>query len=223
MSDVALKEVGVRARRWSVTAAMVTVVLSLVACSGDEPKEPKRPLDTTPAPESVVISDEAAGFAVSIPTSWVKMPTELGAYDAAADAVRNQAPPAEAAMVAIALDQLKSAVRGGVAMAAIDPQTASTANLVTLGDQGQSPDEIAIGAANQLIPTGATDITREPLTVDGVPAVRQRFKTTVSGDNGAVTLTKSQIYAVRRGEVFILTLVGESPGLDNIGTSLKLA
>lgn len=212
-----------RAPRLSVAAAVAVVVVSLVACSGKSSKEPRRTLDTNPAPGSFVVSDDAAGFAISIPNSWVKLPTGLGDFDAAAATVRAQAPPNAAAALAIGLDQLKSAVRSGVVMAAVDPQTGSTVNLVTLGDQGQKPQQIAVGAANQLRSTGATDLTREPLTVDGVPAVRQRFRTAASGDNGPVTLTKSQLYVVRRGEVFIVSLTGEDPTLDGIGTSLKLA
>ena len=212
-----------RAPRWSVAATMVAVLLTLVACSEDKPEEPARPLDTTPAPGSVVVSDEATGFAVSIPESWVQLPTDIGGFDAAADRGRAEAPPDAAAAVAIGLVQLKSAVRSGVVLAAIDPRTGETANLVTLADQGQTAQEISVGAANQLSQNGATDLARQTITVDGVETVRQRFRTPLSGDTGPVTVTETQFYAVRRGEAFILTLVGESPVIDSIGTSLKLA
>ena len=209
----------------SVAASMVAVLLmlTLVACSDDKPEEPARPLDTTPAPGSFVVSDEATGFAVSIPDTWVKLPTSLGDFDAAADAVRAQAAPEVAAAVATGLDQLKSAVRGGVAMVAIDPRTGAGTTLVTLDDNDQTPEEVAVGTANELIATGVTDVSREKITIDGVEAVRQRFKAPVSTETGPITVSKSQIYVVRRGELFILSLIGETPETDSIGTSLKLA
>jgi len=195
----------------------------LVACSSKGTPEPRRPLDTTPAPGAAVVSDDAEGYALSLPASWVKLPTEVSAFPAAADAVRAQAPPATAAAVVLGLVQLKSAVTAGVILAAIDPNTGSTANLVALNANGQKVSEVAIGAANRLIGNGATDLTRATVTVDGIPAVRSRFRNAFSGESGPVNLNESQLYVVRRGQAFILTLTGESTDLDGIASSLKLA
>jgi len=203
---------------------MVALVLAvLVGCSSKAAPEPRRPLDTTPAPASVVVSDEAEGFAVSIPTSWVKMPTEIGKFDAAVDAVKAQASPAARPAVEIGLVQLKSAVRSGAVMAAIDPTTGSTANLITLSANGQKVSEVAIGAANGLKSNGATDVTRVTVTTDGIAAIRQRFRTPFQADSGPISLTESQLYVVRRNHAFILSLTGESADLDGIAASLKLA
>ncbi|MDQ6797578.1 MAG: hypothetical protein M3011_06070 [Actinomycetota bacterium] len=208
-----------------MTTAVVAMVLGvLVACSSKgTTTEPRRPLDKTPAPGAVVVSDDAEGYALSLPPSWVKLPTEVSAFPAAADAVRAQAPPAAAAAVAIGLVQLKSAVTAGVSLAAIDPSTGSTANLVTLDANGQKVSEVAIGAANRLNGNGATGLTRETVTVDGIAAVRSRFRNAFSGESGPVNLSESQLYVVRRGQAFILTLTGESADLDGIASSLKLA
>ncbi|MEN3315335.1 MAG: hypothetical protein V7605_1569 [Acidimicrobiaceae bacterium] len=215
---------GTSRRDRSVATAVVAIAVSLlVSCSGKSSSQPRRPLDTSVAPGSSVVSDDAEGFAVSFPTTWVKLPTDIGSFDAAAGSVKASAPPSAASAVATGLLQLKSVVREGAALAAIDPTTGATANLVTLGAQGQKPSEVAIGAANQLIGNGATEVTRQNVTVDGVTAVRQRFKTPFPGDAGPVSLSESQLYAVRRGQVFILTLAGESPDLDAIAGSLKLA
>jgi len=195
----------------------------VVACSSKGTSEPRRPLDKAPAPGSVVVSDDAEGYALSLPASWVKLPTDGGAFPAAADAVRAQAPPAAAAAVAIGLVQLKSAVIAGVIVAAIDPNTGSTANLVALGANGQKVSEVAVGAANRLIGNGATGLTRATVTADGIPAVRSRFRNAFSGDSGPVNLNESQLYVVRRGQAFILTLTGDSADLDGIANSLKLA
>lgn len=202
---------------------VVLAVTTLVACSSKGTSEPRRPLDTTPAAGSVVVSDDHEGFALSLPTGWVKMPTATDNFPAAADAVRAQAPPSAAAAVAVGLYQLKSAVLAGVVMAAIDPNTGSTANLVTLGANGQNVSKVSIGAANRLLGNGATDLTRETVTVDGVAAARSRFRTKFPGDTGPVDLAESQLYVVRRGQAFILTLTGESTDLDGIANSLKLS
>lgn len=214
-----------RVRRWSVATTAVTLAVSLlVACSSKSTTEPRRPLDKAPAAQgSVVVSDDAEGFAVSLPPSWVKLPTDTGSFDAAAKAVMDKAPPAAAPAVALGLVQLRSAVRTGVIMAAIDPDTGSTANLVTLGANGQKVSQVAIGAANSLIGNGATELTREKVTADGIPAERSRFRNAFSGDSGPVYLRESQLYVVRRGQAFILTLTGESADLDGIASSLKLA
>jgi len=153
----------------------------------------------------------------------VKLPTDIGSFDAAASSVKASAPASAAPAVATGLVQLKSVVRDGAALAAIDPTTGATANLVTLSAGGQKPSEVAIGAGKQLVGNGATDVTRENVTVDGVTAVRQRFKTPFPGDAGPVNLSESQVYVVRRGQVFIFTLAGESADLDAIAASLKLA
>jgi len=222
--DVRQPGSGTGRRKWSVATAMVVMALSLLAsCSGKSSSEPRRPLDTSAAPGSSVVSDTAGGFAVSFPTMWVKLPTDIGSFDAAAATVTAQAPPSAATAVATGLLQLKSAVREGAVLAAIDPNTGSTANLVTLSAGGQKASEIAIGAGKELTGNGATDVTRENTTADGVAAVRQRFRTPFPGDAGPVTLNESQLYVVRRGQVFILTLTGESADLDAIASSLKLA
>ncbi len=212
-------------RRWPVAATMAALMLAvLVGCSSKgTPAEPRRPLDTTAAAGSTVVSDDAEGFAVSIPTAWVKMPTEVGKFDAAADAVRAQAPPASAAAVDVGLYQLKSAVRSGVSIAAIDTQTGTTANLVTLASKNQKVDEIAVAAGNELRQNGDTNFERRPVTVDGIAGVRQRFVAPFPGASGPVNLNESQLYVARRGHVFILTLAGDSPDVDGIANSLKLA
>jgi len=213
-------------RRWPIAATATAAMLALavlVGCSSKSTPEPRRTLDTTVAPGSTLVSDDAEGYALSLPMSWVKMPTDIGTFPAAADAVSAQAPPAAAAAVAIGLVQLKSAVTAGVLLAAIDPNTGSTANLVVLDANGQKVSEVSVGAANRLIGNGATGLTRADVTVDGIAGVRSRFRNAFSGDSGPVNLNESQLYVVRRGQAFILTLTGESADLDGIAASMKLA
>ncbi len=214
-----------RLRRWSVATTAVTLAVSLlVACSSKATTEPRRPLDTRPAAQgSVVVSDDAEGYAVSLPPSWVKLPTDTGSFDAAAKQVLDKASLAARPAVTLGLVQLRSAVRTGVIVAAIDPDSGATANLVTLGANGQKVSEVAVGAANRLIGNGATDLTREKVTVDEIAAERSRFKNKFSSETGPVDLSESQLYVVRRGQAFILTLTGESADLDGIASSLKLA
>jgi hypothetical protein len=212
----------VRARRaLTLTILVVLAATALAACSSKKKAEPRRPLDTTPPAGYVVLSDASAGYAVAIPTSWKQLPTDVARFDSEADTLRaaSQTP----ARLATGLTQLKSVVRSGAAVVAIDPDTGATANLIVLDAGGQNPTQIATGSANQLRQNGATGVTRQAITVDGVAAVRQRFRTPFPGDAGPVDLDETQVYAVRRGQAFILTLAGASPALDGIAASLKLA
>jgi hypothetical protein len=205
----------VRRPRWLST---VVAIVALVACGSDEDEPSARPLDSAPLPGFTVVSDANAGFAISVPESWRQMPLDVGSFDAAADQVRR-----ESDKVGSALTQLKSVVRNGANAAAVDPATGSTVNLIVLPADSE-PDEIATQAAIQLRGTGATDIQKENVTVDGVSAVRQRFMLPFPNDGGGVVhLRESQYYVVRRGKAYILTLVGESPDLDRIASSLQLA
>lgn len=202
-----------RRRRWLVTAVLT---VALAACGGDD--EPAaRPLDTRAAPGFTVVSDAPAGFAISLPTGWRQLPLDVGSFDAAADQLRT-----ESDKLGPALTQLKSVVRSGANLAAADPATGSTVNLIVLPADSK-PDEIATQTAIQLRSTGATDLTKEKVTVDGISAVRQRFRLPFPADSGTVELRESQYYVVRRGKAYILTLVGDSPQLDQIAASFKLA
>lgn len=200
---------------------MTIAVSALVACSGKGGSAAPRPLDTTPVPGSVVVTDAQAGFALDIPMSWKQLPTSIGNFDSAVDALRAQSGAAD--KLSVGLTQLKSVVRNGAAVVAIDPDTGATANLIVLDAGGQDATEIAKASAKQLRDNGATDITQESVVVDGVKAVRQRFRTPFPGDAGPVDLGESQLYVVRRSQAFILTLTGDSPALDGIAASLKLA
>ncbi|HEX2043688.1 MAG TPA: hypothetical protein VHF24_13725 [Acidimicrobiales bacterium] len=201
-------------RRWLVT---VVAVLAVVVGCGSDDEEPARPLDAAAPPGFTVVQDETIGFAVSVPESWRQLPTEIGSFDGVAEGLRRDnermGPP---------LTQLKGAVREGARLAVVDPATGSTANLIVLPSDSDL-DDMASGAAIRLRQTGATGLTQEKTTLDGVPAIRQRFRVQYPGTGGSVELQESQYYVVRRGRAFILTLVGQSPDLDRIATSLQLA
>ncbi|HEV3400438.1 MAG TPA: hypothetical protein VG078_01350 [Acidimicrobiales bacterium] len=202
-------------RRWLVA---VVAIVALVSCGSDDDEEPARALDSPSLPGFTVVSDANAGFAVSVPESWRQLPLDVGSFDAAADKVRQ-----ESDRVGPALTQLKSVVRNGANAAVVDPATGSTVNLIVLPADSE-PDEIATQAAIQLRGTGATELQKEEVTVDGVSAVRQRFLLPFPSEaGGVVQLRESQYYVVRRGKAYILTLVGESPDLDRIATSFQLA
>jgi len=204
----------VRAPRLLVGTVLIVAV---VACGSDDDGPPLRTLDTAAAPGFTVASDAKSGFALSLPESWRQLPTDLISFDAAAEEVRKQSDK-----VSVSLTQLKSVVRNGANVVAVDPATGSTANLIVL-EADSSLEDLAVNAGLRLRETGATDLNREPATVDGLPAIRQRFRVPFPGDDGNVVLQESQLYVVRRDKAFILTLVGESPELDRIAGSLKLA
>jgi hypothetical protein len=200
--------------RWLLT---VVAIVALAACgSDDEPAA--RPLDSPSLPGFIVVSDNNAGFAISLPESWRQLPLDVGSFDATADQIRK-----ESDKVATALTQLKSVVRNGANVAAVDTGTGSTVNLIVLPADSK-PDEIAKQAAIQLRGSGATELKTDKVTVDGVAAVRQRFMLPFPSEaGGVVQLREVQYYAVRRGNAYLLTLVGESPELDRIAGSLQLA
>ena len=199
---------------------MIGVVALVAACSSGSKQDsaPPRSLDTQPPLGATVVSDLKLGFALALPTSWRQLPTDSASFKSAADQLR-----AESDKVSTGLTQLESVVRGGANVVAIDPATGATVNLIALKASEGSLDKAARLSANALFASGATDLTREATTVDGVAAIRQRFRLRFPGDHGPVDLNTTQLYVRRRGKDFVLTLSGDSPALDGIAASLKLA
>ncbi len=208
-----------RTRRWSVVAVMVAVAAVLVACGSDGDDEaPRRALDKSAPPGATVVSDDGVGFAVAVPTSWKQMPLELSAFDQEADALR-----ASNNNVGTGLVQLKGAVRSGANVAAIDPATGSTVNLIVLEAASDAFDKTVGQIVNQLRANGATNVRREGTTVDGISGARMVFRQRLPGQTGAVDVTTTQVVVRRRNRDFILTVSGDTPEAAAIAGSLKLA
>jgi hypothetical protein len=209
----------VRTRRWSMVAVMVAVAAGLVACGSDgEEAEPRRPLDKSAPPGATVVSDDGVGFAVAVPTSWKQMPLELSAFDQEADALR-----VSSNNVGTGLVQLKGAVRSGANVAAIDPATGATVNLIVLEAASDEFDKTVDQIVNQLRANGATNVRRENTTVDGVSGARMQFRQRLPGETGAVDVTTTQVIVRRRNRDFILTVSGDTPEATAIAGSLELA
>ncbi len=208
-----------RARRWSVVAVMVTVAAVLVACGSDgDDEEPRRALDTSAPPGARLVTDEGVGFAVAVPDSWKRLPLELSAFDREAEALR-----ASSDKVGTGLVQLKGAVRSGANVAAIDPATGATVNLIVLEAAADKFDKTVDQIVNQLRANGATDVRREQATVDGIPGARMRFRQRLPGETAAVDVNTTQVIVRRRNRDFILTVSGDSPDTSSIAGSLQLA
>ncbi|HWC11214.1 MAG TPA: hypothetical protein VG455_08330 [Acidimicrobiales bacterium] len=208
-----------RRRRWSVVAVMVMVAAGVVACGGDgDDEEPRRALDKTAPPGATVVSDDGVGFAVAVPSSWKQLPLELSAFDQEADALR-----ASSDKVGTGLVQLKGAVRSGANMAAIDPATGATVNLIVLEAASDKFDRTVDQIVDQLRANGATDLRREEITVDGVPGARMQFRQRLPGETGAVEVDTTQVIVRRRDRDFILTVSGDTPDAATIAGSLELA
>ena len=207
-----------RTGRWSVVAVMVAVAAGLVACGSDGDEEPRRPLDKSAPPGGTVVSDDGVGFAVAVPTSWKQMPLELSAFDQEADALR-----ASSNNVGTGLVQLKGAVRSGANVAAIDPATGATVNLIVLEAASDEFDKTVDQIVNQLRANGATNVRRENTTVDGVSGARMQFRQRLPGETGAVDVTTTQVIVRRRNRDFILTVSGDTPEATAIAGSLELA
>jgi hypothetical protein len=209
----------VRTRRWSVMAVILALAAGLVACGSDgEDEEPRRALDKTAPPGATVVSDDGVGFAVAVPTSWKQMPLDQSAFDTEAEALK-----ASSEKVGTGLVQLKGAVRSGANVAAIDPETGATVNLIALEAADDGFDKTVEQIVNQLRANGATNVQRADITVDRVPGARLQFRQRLPGETGAVEVATSQVIVRRRNRDFILTVSGDTPEASTIAGSLKLA
>jgi hypothetical protein len=211
----------VRTRRWSVVAVMVLVAVAsgLVACGDDgDEVEPRRPLDKTAPAGATVLSDDGVGYAVAVPTAWKQMPTDQSAFDTEAEALK-----AASDKVGTGLVQLKGAVRSGANVAAIDPTTGATVNLIALEAASDEFDKTVEQTVNQLKANGATGVQDEDVTVDGIPGARLQFRQRLPGETGAVDVTTTQVIVRRRNRDFILTVSGDTPEAATIAGSLELA
>lgn len=208
-----------RTRRWSVVAVMVMVAAGLVACGSDgEDEEPRRPLDKSAPLGATVVSDDGVGYAVAVPTSWKQMPLDQSAFDSEAEALK-----ASSNSVGTGLVQLKGAVRSGANVAAIDPATGATVNLIALEAASDKFDKTVEQIVNQLRANGATNVQSQKVTVDGVSGSRLQFRQRLPGETGAVDVTTTQVIVRRRNRDFILTVSGDTPQAATIAGSLKLA
>lgn len=214
-----MREVGVRARRWSVVAVMAAVTAGLVACGSDDDKEEaRRPLEKNPPQGATMVSDDGVGFAVAIPTSWKQLPLDLAAFDQEAEALK-----ASSDKVGTGLVQLKGAVRGGALVAAIDPGTGATANVIVLEAAVDKFDKTVEQITGQLGANGATNIKQQDAVVDGLAGVRLQFRQRLPGEVGAVEVNTTQVIVRRHNRDFILTVSGDSPDTATITGSLELA
>ena len=198
---------------------MVAVAAGLVACGDDgDDEEPRRPLDKNAPPGATVLSDDGVGYAVAVPTSWKQMPVDQSTFDTEAEALK-----AASDKVGTGLVQLKGAVRSGANLAAIDPATGATVNLIALEAASDEFGKTVGQIVNQLRANGATGVRREELTVDGIPGARLQFRQRLPGEVGAVDVSTTQVIVRRRNRDFILTVSGDTPDAATIAGSLELA
>ncbi len=218
-TGIVIREVAVRVRRWSVMAVMVVVTAGLVACGSDDGEdEARRPLEKDAPPGATMVSDDGVGFAVAIPTSWKQLPVDLTTFDQEAEALK-----ASSDKVGTGLVQLKGAVRGGALVAAIDPGTGATANLIVLEAAADKFDKTVEQITGQLGANGATNIRQQEAVVDGLPGARLQFRQRLPGEVGAVEVNTTQVIVRRHNRDFILTVSGDSPDTGTITGSLELA
>ncbi len=209
--------------RAAVRAALLVVALAAPAACGGGGGNGLKCNDAalgsgTSAPPGVnVFVDHRVCFSVALPSTWRQLPLRIADFDKAADDLRPQSNK-----IGPALTQLKSVVRAGTRLAALDLTTGATVNMNVLKADGKV-QEIVIRVTRELQRISAANFTRENITVAGEPAIRQRFTLPFPGDNGPFDLKETQIYVVHRGLAYIMTLAGESPDLDPIAASVQLA
>ena len=203
---------GVRA-----VAAFCVVALALVACGGDEAAP------TTTAPDGfTVMSDAKEGFALAVPSDWTAIPLSNNPADFDADANRLRAANPKLASI---LNQARVLGQSGGKFMAVTPDGAGGVNLTVDKPKEKSIQEIVANsiAALENPEIGATNLTQEPATLAGKPAIKVSFRLPVITDAGTIPTDEVQYYLLDDKKAYILTVSAAPPEIGSaIASSLRL-
>jgi len=208
-----------RPRRRPTTAlGALAVALGLLvgpACGGTPPAP-----TTTGPPGYQVLSDAPFGFAVAVPSGWIRIPlsTDPDVFDSKANALRSEHPGLAEAIV---LARIIANASGQLMAAA--PDGGASVNLTAAKAPEKDLDDASRKIIAAHLQNGATEPVAARLTVAGEPALRLTFKAPVETDEGTVTTEEVQFIFLREGSAYILTVMNAGPEVaDAIAASLRL-
>lgn len=200
----------------TVTAvALLLMTVSLVACGGD----PAAPTTTAP-PGFTVTSNAKEGFALAVPSEWTPIPLKQKISEFNEDANRLRLANPKLASI---LPQARKLAQSGGKFMAVTPDGTGSANLSVDKPKEKTLEEIVRNSIAGLESFGATNITQEPVAIDGKPAVRVAFRLPLETDAGTVPTDEIQHYLLDDGKAFILTVAATPPDVAAaIASSLRI-
>ena len=221
--DRAAYPVGViHPRRPLTTGAAAAVALSLLvllasACGGE------KAAPTTTAPDGfTVMSDAKEGFALAVPSDWTRVPlsNKPATFDKEANALRLANP-----RLASILNQARVLGKSGGKFKAVRPDGNASVNLTVDKPKEKSIQEIVANsiAALENPEIGATNLTQEPATLAGKPAIKVSFRLPVITDAGTIPTDEVQYYLLDDKKAYILTVAAAPAEVASaIAASLRL-
>ncbi len=199
----------------AATAALCLMIVSLVACGGDEAAP------TTTAPDGFTVASNAKeGFALAVPSDWTQIPLAINPadFDKDANALRLANPK-----LASILNQARVLGQSGGKFMAVASDGVANMNLTADKAKEKTVEEIVTASIEGLKSFEAVNITQEPATLAGKPAIRLRFRLPIDTDAGRIPTDEVQHYLLEGGKAYILTVAGAPPEVATaIAASLRL-
>ena len=199
----------------AAAVALVLLVLTTVACGGDK----KAPETTAPAGFTVASSDKE-GFALAVPSEWTQIPLVVNPadFDKTANALRLENPK-----LASILNQARLLGQSGGKFMAVAKDGVANVNLTVDKPKEKTVEEIVTASIEGLKNFQATNITQEPATLSGKPAIKVTFRLPVETDDGTVPTDEVQYYLLDDKKAYILTVAAASPEVASaISDSLRI-
>jgi len=166
------------------------------------------------------MSDAKEGFALAVPSDWIRIPLSLNpdVFNKNANALRLANPK-----LASILNQARVLGQAGGKFMAVTPDGTGSANFTSDKPKEKTVEEIVINSVAGLKNFGATNIAQEQATLDGKPAIKVTFRLPVETDAGTIPTDEIQHYQLRNNKALILTVSATPPDVATaIAGSLRL-
>lgn len=190
-----------RPRTNGPAAAVVLLLLLLTAACSSGSKAP-----TTTAPPGYTVKSSAKdGFALAVPQDWTAIPlsTNTDVFNKNANALRLQNPK-----LASILNKARVLGQAGGKFMAVTPDGVGDVNLTVDKPKEKTVDQIVTNSIAGLKNLDATNVTQEPATLSGKPAIKVTFRLPVETDAGTIPTDEVQHYLLKSGKAYILTVSG---------------
>jgi hypothetical protein len=180
--------------------ALCTMLLTFVGCGDDK----KAPTITAPAGFTVASNDKE-GFALAVPSDWTVVPLKQNPADFDEDANRLRLANPKLASI---LNQARVLGQSGGIFMAVAPDGVANINLTADKPDQKTVEEVVTASIEALKNFQATNITQEPATLAGKPAIKVSFRLPVQTDAGTIQTDEVQHYLLEDGKAYILTVAG---------------